>query len=138
MHGVSGKVCWGVVGGEGSCGKRYGGRCREVCLGVEPQHTFPHLLPTLTFPYISPYLLHTPTHFPTPPLIPLPTSPLPPPHIFLLFPHLPSPSQRVAKLPCGKVPVTSNRCQMIKKKIQNFSQNSPNWVQIFNQEKNPN
>ena len=57
-----------------------------------PQHTFnsPHL-PTLTFPYISPYLPHTPSHFPTPPFIPLPTSLLPPPtpqHIFLLSPHI--------------------------------------------------
>ena len=34
MHGVSGEVCWGVGGGEGSCGRRYGGRCREVCWGV--------------------------------------------------------------------------------------------------------
>ena len=37
MHGVSGEVCCGVGGGEGICGKRYGGcggRCREVCLGV--------------------------------------------------------------------------------------------------------
>ena len=36
MHGVNGdwEVCWGVAGGEGSCGKRYGGRCREVCWGV--------------------------------------------------------------------------------------------------------
>ena len=72
-----------------------------------PQHTFnsPHL-PTLTFPYISPYLPHTPSHFPTPPFIPLPTSLLPPPtpqHIFLLSPHLPSPSQSVAKLPCDEV-----------------------------------
>ena len=23
---MSGEVCWGVGGGEGSCGKRYGGR----------------------------------------------------------------------------------------------------------------
>ena len=72
-----------------------------------PQHTFnsPHLLPTLTFPYISPYLPHTPSHFSTP-FIPLPTSLLPPPtpqHIFLLSPHLPSPSQSVAKLPCDEV-----------------------------------
>ena len=22
------EVCWGVGGGQGSCGKRYGGRCR--------------------------------------------------------------------------------------------------------------
>ena len=28
MHGVSGEVCWGVGGSEGSCGKRYG-----VCVG---------------------------------------------------------------------------------------------------------
>ena len=74
-----------------------------------PTHTFnsPHL-PTLTFPYISPYLPHTPSHFPTPPFIPLPTSLLPPPtpkHIFLLSPHLPSPSQSVAKLPCDEVSV---------------------------------
>ena len=57
-----------------------------------PQHTFnsPHL-PTLTFPYISPYLPHTPSHFPTPPFIPPPTSLLPlptPQHIFLLSPHI--------------------------------------------------
>ena len=25
VHGVSGEVCWGVGGGEGSCGKKYGG-----------------------------------------------------------------------------------------------------------------
>ena len=34
---MSGEVCWGVGGGEGSCGKRYGecgGRCREVCWDV--------------------------------------------------------------------------------------------------------
>ena len=32
VHGVSGEVCWGVGGGERSCGKRHGvcgGRCRE-------------------------------------------------------------------------------------------------------------
>ena len=27
---MSGEVCWGVGGGERSCGKRFGGRCREV------------------------------------------------------------------------------------------------------------
>ena len=90
------------------------GRCREMCLGVGPQYTSPLLL---TFPYISSYLPHTPTHFPTRPLIPLPTSPPTPQHIFLLFPHLAPPSQSeaklprdevsVAKLPCGKV--TGNR-----------------------------
>ena len=87
------EVCWGVGGGEGSCvgrgvrecmgwvGKCVGmwgeewGRCREVCLGVGPQHTSPHLLLHLTFSYIS---LTSPT----------------PQHTFLhllsyLFPHLP-------------------------------------------------
>ena len=53
----------------------------------------PHLLTPFTFPYISLYLPHTPTHFATPLLIPLPTSPLPPPtpqHTFLRqLPHLP-------------------------------------------------
>ena len=37
MHGLSGEVCWGVGGDEGSCGKRYGGcrgRYREVCWSV--------------------------------------------------------------------------------------------------------
>ena len=37
MHGVNKEVCWGVGGGQGSCGKRYGGcggRCREMCWGV--------------------------------------------------------------------------------------------------------
>ena len=74
-------------------------------------HTSPHLLLHLIPPhlsYISRYLPHIPTHFPTPPLIPLPTSFLPSPtpqHIFLLSPHLPSPSQSVAKLPCDEVSV---------------------------------
>ena len=42
VHGVSGKVCWGVGGGEGSCVVWEGvwgvwgklGRCREVSWGV--------------------------------------------------------------------------------------------------------
>ena len=41
------------------------------------------------------------THFSTPPLIPIPKFPLPPPtpqHIFLLSPHLPSPSQSAVSL----------------------------------------
>ena len=93
-------------------------RCREMCLGVGPQHTSPHLLPHLTFPYICTYPLTSPT----------------PQHTFLLllsylFPHLPflpphtntfsyyshiSPhllkvgrsfcgKLTVAKLPCGEV-----------------------------------
>ena len=77
-------------------------------MGAQQTFNSPHLVPTLTFPYISPYLPHTPSHFPTYPLIPLPTSPLPPPtpqHIFLLSLHLPSPSQSVAKLPCDEVSV---------------------------------
>ena len=31
---MSGEVCWGVVGGEGSHGKRRRGRCRKVCWDV--------------------------------------------------------------------------------------------------------
>ena len=72
------------------------------CVWVWGSNTFPHL------PHLSLHLPYTPTHFPTPPFIPLPTSPLPPPtpkHIFLLFPCLPSPSQSVAKLPCDEVSV---------------------------------
>ena len=34
VHGVSGEVCWGVGGGQGSCGKRYRGCSGEVCWGV--------------------------------------------------------------------------------------------------------
>ena len=91
VYGASGEVCWHV--GKG-CGEGNGedvGKCVEVW-AVGLQHTFnsPHL-PTLTFPYISLYLPHTPSHFPTPPFIPLPTSLLPPPtpqHIFLLSPHI--------------------------------------------------
>ena len=30
MHGVNKEVCWGVGGGQGSCGKRYGGRGGEM------------------------------------------------------------------------------------------------------------
>ena len=61
----------------------------------------------LTFPYISPYLPHTPTHFPTPPLIPLPTSPLPPPttqHTFLHYYTYPDVSLIFSK--CGEVTMT--------------------------------
>ena len=41
------EVCWRV-------GEEWG-NCREMCLGVGPQRTSPHLLPHLTFPCISPY-----------------------------------------------------------------------------------
>ena len=36
MHGVNKEVCWGVGGGQGSCGKRYGGCGGDVgkCVGV--------------------------------------------------------------------------------------------------------
>ena len=104
VYGVSGEVCWRV--GKG-CGEGNGedvGKCVEVW-GPNTRFNSPHF-PTLTFPYISPYLPHTPSHFPTPLFIPLPTSllpPLTPQHIFLLSPHLPSPSQSVAKLPCDEV-----------------------------------
>ena len=72
----------------------------------------PHIsLPSITFPYISPYLPHTPSHFPTPPFIPLPTSLLPPPHpnTFSYYPHVSLHllkvwrSYHVTKLPCGEV-----------------------------------
>ena len=89
VYGVSGEVCWRE---EEGCGERNEGSV----LGCGAPTHFPISPPSphpLTFPYISPYLSHTPIHFPTPPLIPLPTSPLPPPtpqHTFLrLFPHLP-------------------------------------------------
>ena len=67
--------------------------------------------PTSPYPHLSlhlPLSPHIPSHFHTPPFIPLATSLLPPPtpqHIFLLSPHLPSPSQSVAKLPCDEVSV---------------------------------
>ena len=36
MHGVNKEVCWGVGGGQESCGKRYGGCGGDVgkCVGV--------------------------------------------------------------------------------------------------------
>ena len=37
---MSGEVCWGVGGYQGSCEKRYGGcegRCREVCWEVRKE-----------------------------------------------------------------------------------------------------
>ena len=33
MHGVNKEVCWGVGGGQGSCGKRCGGDVGK-CVGV--------------------------------------------------------------------------------------------------------
>ena len=57
VYGVSGEGC-GRVYGERKCVGVWGeewGKCREMCLGVGPQRTSPHLLPHLTFPYISPY-----------------------------------------------------------------------------------
>ena len=37
MHGVRGEMCWGVEGGEGSCGKSVGvwGEVRKDVWGVE-------------------------------------------------------------------------------------------------------
>ena len=89
VYGVSGKCVglWGKDVGKGM------GRCREVCLGVGPQHTSCH-----TSPHLLPHLIPSP--FPTSPLT-YPT----PQHIFLLSPHPPSPSQGVAKLPCDEVSV---------------------------------
>ena len=36
MHGVNKEVCWGVGGGQGSCGNKYGGVGKDVgkCVGV--------------------------------------------------------------------------------------------------------
>ena len=91
------EVRWGVGGGQGSCGKRYGERCREMCWGVgggkercvgsgevwggcgKVYGVSPN---TLLIPHIS-----LPSPFPTSPL----TSPTPH-HTFLhllsyLFPH---------------------------------------------------
>ena len=147
---MNNQVCWGVGGGQGSCGKRYGGvwgRCREryvgsgevwggcgkvygvsgevcwrvgkgcgegngedvgKCVEVWGPNTLliPHISlrsPFPTSPLTSPTTHHTFLHllsylFPHP-------SFLPPHPIFLLSPHLPSPSQSVAKLPCDKVSV---------------------------------
>ena len=106
VYGVSGEVC-----GEGNGGDV--GKCVEVW--GPNKLLIPHIS-SLPFPYISPYLPHTPSHFPTPPLIPLPTSLLPPPtpqHIFLLSLHLPSPSQSVAKLPCDEVSVAKLLATML-------------------------
>ena len=82
---------WGKCVGEGTPGDR----CREMCPQVYPPTSFPHTptyfpTPAIHFPYISPYLPHTPSHFFTPPLIPLPTSLLPPPHpnTFSYYPHI--------------------------------------------------
>ena len=82
LYGMSGEVCWHE--GEG-CGERNGG---SVLGCGAPTH-----FPTSSHsPHLSLHLPHTPTHFATP-LVPLPTSPLPPPtpqHTFLLLlPHLP-------------------------------------------------
>ena len=106
MYGVSGEVCWRV--GKG-CGEGSGedvGKCVEVW---GPN--------TLLIPHISlPSRPHLFLHLPLPPPHPITlsytsfytSSLLPPPtpqHIFLLSPHLPSPSQSVAKLPCDEVSV---------------------------------
>ena len=50
MHGVNKEVCWGVGGGQGSCGKRYGGVGGDVgkCFGVWGEVT---TLSNLKMPY---------------------------------------------------------------------------------------
>ena len=113
VYGVSGKMCWRV--GKG-CGEGNGGdegKCVEVWgpntlliphISSLPS-PFPHLslhLPLLpphpiTFSYTS---SHTSSHI----------SPSSPQHIFLLSPHLLSPSQSVAKLPCDEVSVVKLPC----------------------------
>ena len=64
-------------GSTGECVRLWGSNTLPPTLPHISSLTSPHLLPH--FPYISPYLPYTPTHF-------------------LLSPHLPSPSQSVAKL----------------------------------------
>ena len=113
VYGASGEVCWRV--GKG-CGEGNGedvGKCVEVWgpnILLIPHISYPHLslhLPlspphpiTLSYTsfhtssHIPPSSPHTPTHFPT-----IPTSL-----------HLPSPSQSVAKLPCGEVTVAKLPC----------------------------
>ena len=102
---------WGEWGSVLACGERNGGGVGK-CIRVWGPNTLPPTLPNISLtsfplPFLHlPFAPHIPTHFPIPPLIPLPTSPLPPPtpqHISLPSPHLPSPSQSVANLPCGEV-----------------------------------
>ena len=87
VYEVSGEVCWREREG---CGERNGGSVVN-CVKVWGPNTLPPTSPHS--PHLSLHLPHTPTHFATPPLIPLPTSPLPPPtpqHTFLRqLPHLP-------------------------------------------------
>ena len=107
-YGVSGKVCWLV--GKG-CGERNGGGV-EKCVRVWGPNTLPPTLTnisSLTFPYISPYIPHTPTRFPTPPLIPLPTSSLPPPHPNT-FPTIPT--SLLTFLKCGEVTMWQSHWQL--------------------------
>ena len=89
------------------CEERNGGGVGKCAGCGAPTHfptspPSPHLFLHLPLPPSHPYtFLHLP-------LIPLPTSPFPrstSQHIFLLSPHLPSPSQSVAKLPCDEVTV---------------------------------
>ena len=103
--------CVGVRGrdvGKGMPRGSVGKRVRVSGPNILPPR-LPHIS-SLIFPYISPYLPHTPTHFPTPPLIPLfhisPSSPHTPTHFPTPIPTSPSTSQSVVKLPCDEVSVT--------------------------------
>ena len=90
-----------------ACGERSGGGV-EKCVWVWGPNTLPHIS-SLTSPFPTSLLppphtntlsytsSHTSSHISLP-------SPIPQ-HIFLLFPHLPSPSQSVAKLPRDEVSV---------------------------------
>ena len=82
-------MCWRVGKGCGEGNGENVGKCVEVW---GPN--------TLLILHIS-----LPSPFPTSPLT-FPT----PQHIFLLSPHLPSPSQSVAKLPCDEVSVAKLPC----------------------------
>ena len=92
-HGVSGEVCWRV--GKG-CGEKNGGGVGK-CVRVWGPNTLPHISLPSPFP-TSPL---TPTHFPTPPLIPLPTSPLLPPTSQQVPTHFPTSPLTFSK--CGEV-----------------------------------
>ena len=84
VYGVSGEVCWRV--GKG-CGEGNGedvGKCVEVW----GPNTL--LFPTSPYPHLSHHLPHTPSHFSTPPFIPLPHPFFLPPHpnTFSYYPHI--------------------------------------------------
>ena len=97
VYGVSGEVCWRV-------GRGMGEVWGSVLGCGAPTHFLPHFpkspsSPFPTSPLTSPHpntLSYTSSHISSHIFPSYPT----PQHIFLVSPHLPSPSQNVAKLPC--------------------------------------